>query len=130
MSSPPQSASRSESAPVRLIDNDTAVRDSIAQLLELCELSVCGYARGLDFLADFHSYPTRCVLCAAELPDTRGLDLYQRVISSQPLMPFALLASRRIADTGAAARTAGIKQILNKPMINPALLLEFVGINC
>lgn len=115
-------------APVRIIEQDTAVRDSIAQLLELCELTVRGYARGYDFIADFHRYPTRCVLCAAELPDTRGLDLYQLVISSQPKMPFALLASRRIADTSAAARMAGIEQILNKPMVDPASLLAFVGI--
>ena len=114
--------------PVRVIEQDVAVRDSIASLLELCGLSVLGYASGAAFLDDFRSQETRCILCAAELPDIRGVELFQQVVAQAPQLPFALLASRRLRDTLDEARQIGIRSVINKPMIDTGELLHFVGI--
>ena len=116
------SAVPDRNAPVRIVEFD-----SIKGLLELCGLEVRGYSSGAEFLNEFLKQPTRCVLCAAELPDMRGIELYQRISSGQPCVPFALLASRRIRDTLEEARSAGIDAVLNKPMIDPKQLLRFVG---
>ena len=127
MNGPSQSSSRVVTAPVRLIEFDTAVRDAIAELIQLCGLPVKSYFRGCDFLADFENFPTRCVLCASELPDTRGIEVFQSVMAMQPETPFALLVSRRVDATLAEARSARVMQILNKPMIDTDQLLDFVG---
>ncbi|MEM6710283.1 MAG: response regulator [Pseudomonadota bacterium] len=113
---------------VRVVESDAAVRDSICGLLELWDIEAYSFSRGEAFLEDFRHLPGGIVLCAAELPDMHGLDVYEAVIDEAPGTEFALLISRRVRDTAIEAQLAGVTNILHKPVIDTEQLLEFVGV--
>jgi two-component system response regulator FixJ len=120
-----------EEARVIVIDGDPAVRDSLATLMELNGHEVVTYASGHAFLRDADgsaSEPTEyqkntdCVICAAELPDISGVDLYLAFHAHHPRTRFALLTSRKDSVALTRARELGIENIFSKPLVHRKLV--------
>ena len=109
--------------PVYLVDGDPAIRDSLTTLLDLNGYRTRAFATGEAFIRALGDDPQiQCVICEAELPDTSGIDVYQRLVTLGVSQPFALLVSHRAPLTRRSAKAAGIEQIFQKPLVHQHLL--------
>ncbi len=114
--------------PVCIIDADPAVRDSIAAVVDLYGIAVMSYSTGTSFFNDVERLLTiRCVLCAAQLPDTSGFDIFRRLDALGIDVPFALMLSRPSAGVLRTAQVLGIAAVLEKPLLEPARVLDFIS---
>jgi FixJ family two-component response regulator len=110
---------------VVLLDGDPAIRDSLTTLMALEDRTVVAYRTAAEFLGHLDD-PIGCVICAAELPDRSGLDVYGVVHERWPDAAFALLVSRQDAALLAEARRRGVRDVFVKPLVDRSLL-DFVG---
>jgi len=67
---------------VFIVDDDDAVRDSLTALFEAAEFSVESYESGQAFLDAHGSDGRGCLLLDVNMPDMNGLELLQRLSSS------------------------------------------------
>jgi len=111
---------------VCILDADPAVRDSLEVLIDLSDLTVRSFASIHSFLGSLESINVGCLLCAAEMPDGNGIDLFVRLDRMHAHFPFALLISENRLMTQQRAIAAGILNIFRKPIVNPASLLQFI----
>ncbi len=113
--------------PVCIIDADPAVRDSIAAVVDLYGIAVLSYSTGTSFFNDVERLlAIRCVLCAAQLPDASGFDIYRWLSARGIDAPFALMLSRPSSGLLRTAEVLGIKAVLEKPLLEPARVLDFI----
>jgi FixJ family two-component response regulator len=110
---------------VVLLDGDPAIRDSLTTLMALEDRTVVAYQTAADFLGHLDD-PIGCVICAAELPDRSGLEVFGAVHARWPEAAFALLVSRQDAPLLAEARRRGVHDVFVKPLVDRGLL-DFVA---
>lgn len=111
---------------VCVIDGDAAVRDSLATLMSLSGHEVLAFGTAAEFLAATRGETIGCVICAAQLPDTSGLDLFEVLRVAHPAARFALLLSRTDPSAAAEARRLGVGAVFQKPLVHRRLI-SFVG---
>ena len=111
---------------VHVVDGDPAVRDSLTTLLDLNGFRVRAYSTGAAFLKKLKAAPSDddqdWVVCEADLPDGSGIDLFSQVRAARSGTPFILLISRRNPGIIETAKSAGIDQIYQKPLVHRNLL--------
>jgi FixJ family two-component response regulator len=113
--------------PVCIVDADPAVRDSISAVVDLHGIAVASYSTGIGFLNDVERLMgIRCVLCDAQLPDASGIEIYRRLLARGFDVPFALMLSRQSSGMQKAARALGIDAVLEKPLLEPSRVVEFI----
>ena len=64
---------------VHVIDDDDAVRDSLAFLLETADLSVRTYASAMEFLEAVPTMPHGCIVTDVRMPEMSGVELARRL---------------------------------------------------
>ena len=118
---------------VHVVDGDPAVRDSLTTLLGLNGFEVAAYATGSAFLERFADRAGRAagsaqewVVCEAELPDGSGIELFARMRAANSPALFILLVSRRDPSVVRSARSAGIEQVFQKPLVYRNLI-TYIG---
>jgi FixJ family two-component response regulator len=111
---------------VHVVDGDPAVRDSLTTLLDLNGFRVETYATGAAFLEELVAIPSDAdqnwVVCEADLPDGSGIELFSKVRATRSHTPFILLISRRNPEMIQTAKSAGIEQVYQKPLVHRNLL--------
>jgi FixJ family two-component response regulator len=112
---------------VVVLDGDPAIRDSLTTLMALEGYTVAAYQTAADFLRHLDN-PIGCVICAADLPDRSGLDVYGALQARWPGVAFALLVSRQHAPLLAEARRRGVHDVFVKPLVDRGVL-DFVSSN-
>ena len=112
---------------VCIIDGDPAVRDSLATVMGLNGLEALTFATGFEFLnqPDAASHPY--IVCEADLPDTSGLAIFQRLQPINPTLRFALLVSHTNEGVAARANRLGIQHVFFKPLVNRRLIAFVSG---
>jgi len=111
---------------VCILDADPAIRDSLEVLIDLSDIAVRSFPTIRSFMGSLESLNVGCLMCAAEMPDGSGIDLFVRLNRMHVHFPFALLISENRLMTQQRAIAAGIDNIFRKPIANPAALLQFV----
>ncbi len=111
---------------VCVLEPDAAVRDSLVEYFTHSGDPVRAFANGADFKRMVHTHPARCVLCAAELPDHRGVELFAWLRAKFPRVPFALTVSGHQHAIIREAVEAGVIHVLHKPMLLTNGLSEFI----
>lgn len=118
---------------VHVVDGDPAVRDSLITLLGLNGFEVAAYATGSAFLERLADRSGRdpvadgeWVVCEAELPDGSGIELFSRIRAANPDAHFILLVSRHNPSVVRSARSAGIEQVFQKPLVYRNLI-TYIG---
>ena len=107
---------------IYIVDNDTAVRDSLRSLLAELADSIKVYERAEDFLSAPLETDRSCLITELYLPGMSGLELLFELRSKNIAIPTIVLA--RDSDVAIAVRTmrAGAIDFIDKPVVDRLLL--------
>jgi FixJ family two-component response regulator len=110
---------------VAVVDDDDAVRGSIAFLLEVAGHTVATFASAAAFLAaDVHHLA--CLILDHHMPQMTGLDLAAKLRADGISIPILLITGSLSSDIIAHAAALGIERVLEKPPGEDDLL-EFIN---
>jgi len=107
---------------VFVVDDDAAVRDSIAELAESVGLCVEGYASAQDFLDAYAPGRTGCLVLDVRMGDMSGLALQERLNALQIDLPVIFLTGHGDVPMAVDAMKSGAVDFLQKPCREQALL--------
>jgi FixJ family two-component response regulator len=104
-----------------IVDDDDAVRDSLALLLGLRGYATRSFARGEDFLAAIDGSAGGCILLDLRLPGIDGLAVQTELAAREIRLPIIMLTAHGDAATARAALKSGAFDFLEKPIDDAAL---------
>jgi two-component system response regulator FixJ len=100
---------------VHVIDDDDAVRDSLATLLDASGFSVSAYASAAAFLAGLDKANSGCVVTDVCMPEITGLDLLRRLSDRLPQFPVIVLTGEADVPMAVEALKNGALDLIEKP---------------
>jgi len=100
---------------VHIIDDDDAVRDSLAVLLEIRGVPVVTYGSAEAFLAALAQGAEGCVVTDIQMPGMNGLELLAKVHAADPALPVIVATARSGRTLAAEAMAQGATAVLEKP---------------
>ncbi|MBN8899484.1 MAG: DNA-binding response regulator [Rhodospirillales bacterium 69-11] len=115
------------SAVVHVVDDDDAVRDSLAFLLESSDFTVRTYASAADFLAVAGTFRTGCVLTDVRMPGMDGLTLQKQLVARGCRLPVIVMTGHGDVPIAVQALKNGASDFLEKPFDDAALLAAVRG---
>jgi two-component system response regulator FixJ len=101
-------------APVHVIDDDDAVRDSLAFLLETDGLEALTYDSAETFLAQAQA-AAGCVVTDVRMPGLSGLDLVKRLKELGVSLPVVVITGHADVPVAVEAMKAGVVDFIEKP---------------
>jgi two-component system response regulator FixJ len=110
---------------VYVIDDDDAVRDSLALLLELRGLKPAAYAEPRRFLAECRPDWAGCIVLDLKMPDMDGLELQSALAERGIALPIIFITAHGDAANARSALKAGAVDFIEKP-IDDELLIDTV----
>ncbi len=111
-----------ETPRVHVIDDDDAVRDSLAFLLRAAHFDVVAYQSATHFLATLTRDTDGCVITDVRMPDISGLDLLRRMRSSSCMLPVIVMTGHGDIQLAVEAMKAGASDFLEKPFDDERVL--------
>ncbi len=111
-----------ETGIVHIVDDDAAVRDSLAMLLESAGLTVRTYDSAAAFLGVASGLATGCVLTDVRMPDIDGLALQRQLIVQQCTLPVIVMTGHGDVPIAVQALKAGATDFLEKPFDDAHLI--------
>ena len=109
-------------ATVFIVDDDAAVRDSIAELAESVGLRAEAYGAASAFLDAFDPAHPGCLVLDVRMADMSSLVLQQRLNQLQARIPVIVLTGHGDVQMAVEAMKAGAVDFLQKPYRDQALL--------
>ena len=106
---------------VIVVDDDTAVRNSLKFSLEVEGFAVRAYASGTDLLNSANPPDCGCFVVDQILPGMTGLDLIAKLRERRILTPAILITSHPSAAVIDRAKQAHVR-IIEKPLLNNTLI--------
>ena len=106
---------------VYVIDDDEAVRDSMAFLLETADLKVRTYESAETFLAERDRAPG-CIITDVRMPGINGLELARRIRDSGSNEPVIVITGHADLSLAIEAMRAGVIDFVEKPFDDEVLL--------
>lgn len=107
---------------VFVVDDDAAVRDSIAELLDSVGMRVEAFASALAFLDVFQPERPGCLVLDVRMAEMSGLVLQQRLNELGARIPVIVLTGHGDVPMAVQAMKAGAFDFLQKPYRDQALL--------
>ncbi len=107
---------------VLIVDDDAAVRTSLAFSLELEGFRVCTFGTAEALLIGVLPGDNACLLLDERLPGVSGLDALGQLRGREVRLPALLMTSNPSPALRAAARAAAVP-IIEKPLLGEALSL-------
>jgi len=107
---------------VYVVDDDTAVRDSLSWLLESVELPVSCHATADSFLESFDPGIAGCVLADIRLPGMSGMELQQLLADRYPTVPVIIITGHGDVPAAVQVMKAGAMDFIEKPFSDHLLL--------
>ncbi len=105
-----------------VVDDDTAVQDSLRELLEAANLAVKTYGSGLEFLETHRAPSDGCLVLDLDLPGMSGLKVFEELIARNSTMPVILITGRADKATRDRCLGNGAVVVLEKPIRDDHLL--------
>lgn len=100
---------------VHVVDDDAAVRDSLAMLLESAGLVVRTYDSAAAFLAAATDLTSGCVLTDVRMPDIDGLTMQRELAARRCSLPVIVMTGHGDVPIAVQALKAGASDFLEKP---------------
>lgn len=113
---------KTEQQTVFVVDDDSAVRDSIAELVESLGLHVEGFASAQAFLDIFAPARPGCLVLDVRMAEMSGLVLQERLNALEARIPVIVLTGHGDVPMAVQALKAGAVDFLQKPYREQALL--------
>lgn len=110
---------------VYVVDDDEAVRDGLAMLLESAGHTARLFEDAESFLASVGPTPCGCLILDRNLPRMSGPQLQHTLVQRQIQLPVIFLSAHGDVPVTVQAMKAGAEDFLTKP-VNGAALLECV----
>jgi FixJ family two-component response regulator len=107
---------------VYIVDDDAAVRDSIAELVESVGMRAEPYGSGQAFLDAYAPQHPCCLVLDVRMPDISGMVLQQRLQAGGCTLPVIVLTGHGDVPMAVEAMKAGAVDFLQKPYREQALL--------
>lgn len=107
---------------VFIIDDDAAVRDSLADLMDSVGLTVQTYATAIDFLADYSAELLGCLVVDIRMPGMSGLELQQELNRREAMLPIILITAHGDVSMAVQAMREGALDFIQKPFRDQELL--------
>lgn len=108
---------------IHLIDDDAAVRDSLALLIGTVGLRVTTWAEPQAFLADFDREGIGAIVLDVRMPGISGLTVLDTLVAQGVDQPVIMLTGHGTVEMCRRAFKAGAAEFLEKP-VNDELLIE------
>lgn len=105
-----------------LVDDDTAVRDSLKLLLETHGLAVRDFASGAQLLQESAPRPGDCLVCDVHMPVMSGLEIVETLTRRGIASPAILITGRADEALRRRARAAGAFLLIEKPFDGDVLI--------
>jgi len=113
---------------VLVADNDDAVRDALQFALQLEDFEVHVHQNGQDLLADGDLRRADCLILKEHMPGLDGLEVMRHVRARNYDLPAILLTANTCARLQERAAALGVRQVLEKPLLDNVLLDGLLGI--
>ncbi len=107
---------------VHVIDDDEALRESLAFLLAAADLEVRTYETPKGFLDELEGIASGCIITDIRMPQMSGLDLLQRIRQTRADLPVIVITGHGDVPLAVEAMKAGALDFLEKPFDDEALL--------
>lgn len=114
-----------EGQTVFVVDDDPAVRDSIAVMLDQAGFRVCPFASPREFLDVYSPRDAGCLILDLRMPEMSGLEVQQALQRLGPSLPVIFLTGYGDVPTTVRAIKGGAIDFLEKP-VTPDTLVDRV----
>ena len=115
-----------QSSPVvHVVDDDEAVRQSLAFLLRTAQIEVKTYDSAMAFLSDLPR--TGCIITDVRMPEISGIDLLQRLRELGVALPVIVITGHGDVPLAVEAMKLGAVDFLEKPFDDDVLLAAVRG---
>jgi len=101
---------------VYVVDDDPAVRDSLAAVLSQRGYEVSSFADGGSFLEALSGIGAGCVLLDVRLPDMSGIEVLGRISETVPQLAVVMITGHGDVPLAVAAMKAGAVDFVEKPI--------------
>jgi len=109
-------------AVVHVIDDDDAVRESLAFLLKSAGHAVATYDSATAFLSALPKIKSGCVITDVRMPNISGIELLQRLKQQHVNLPVIVITGHGDVPLAVQAMKSGALDFLEKPFDDEALL--------
>ena len=107
---------------VHVIDDDPAMRDSLAFLFDSAGLAVKTYDSAIAFLDRADALEPGCILTDVRMPQMSGLELIDRLKALSVGLPVIVMTGHADVPLAIQAMKAGVIDFIEKPFDDEALL--------
>ena len=107
---------------VHVVDDDPAMRDSLAFLLDTAGHEARLYASAVAFLADEGRGAPGCIVTDVRMPEMTGLELVRRLKAEGVETPVIVITGHADVPLAVEAMKAGVADFIEKPFDGDALL--------
>lgn len=111
-----------DSSLVHIIDDDAAVRDSLAFLLGTAAIRTCQHESALDFLGAFKPEQAGCIITDMRMPGMDGLELLRKLQEANNSVPVIVVTGHGDVSLAVEAMKAGACDFLEKPFDQDTVL--------
>jgi FixJ family two-component response regulator len=107
---------------IAIVDDDAAVRDALAELIEVLGFEARAFDSSESFLAAHAPGLFRCLITDLNLLGESGLQLRQRLSILEPSLPVIIISAEASPGARAQALRSGALAYLTKPITDQVLL--------
>lgn len=107
---------------VHVIDDDPAMRDSLAFLMDTADLDARTYDSAVAFLDQLPKAAGGCILTDVRMPEMSGLELVARLKELGVDMPVVVMTGHADVPLAIQAMKAGVHDFIEKPFDDEVLL--------
>ena len=107
---------------VHVVDDDPAIRDSLAFLLDTAGLVSRTYESAAALLAKADNLAPGCIVTDVRMPDMSGLEMVRRLAEMGVRHPVIVMTGHADVPLAIEAVRAGVKDFIEKPFDDEALL--------
>jgi two-component system response regulator FixJ len=107
---------------VHVIDDDEAMRNSLAFLLRAAKIEVQTYESAAIFLESLPKIKPGCIVTDVRMPGMSGIDLLKRLRQLKVAMPVIVITGHGDVSLAVEAMKGGAADFLEKPFDDDALL--------
>lgn len=107
---------------VFVIDDDDAVRESLAAVLTMQNFAVVSFPSAEAFLLNYRPAPASCAIVDLRMPGMDGLALLEHMRGKGVMLPVVVVTGHGDVPLAVRAMKAGAIDFIEKPYTNAALI--------